>query len=850
MTFSEHIRTRVFGPRLKESRILVVFDPEERYADICQSMDSSNCTVIDTRAHPLTARFDAMRRWQELCADTTHTSQLLIYCRDPAPANEEDQIAHPYSAFVAMGARFPDGAKDDYQQICISFLPQRRTEIAQLFEGAEPPALQHIDTLAGGDQALPRLEAIFGTGEVTSIVKGFLVPTDATASQLEASADWLPELTGLLGRIFGFQIGSKVTNPDTIRAKLWQFLLFSEFADDLPGPVPENLAGVPTAEKNAIPLIYSLCESLRQSPTREAYRDAALTVEKELALPDECEDISDLGRCDTFAFEEARYLRHAATCVQAGDLDQAEKILAVHEKSLWADEGERQLLWRILRLALEMLNAIEIAAQELGHRGPSGAELVQLYDEKLCRVDRLQRELDTALLQIADGLDEVEAIAGLAHQKYEVFANELQGSFLPDVEREGWPLSGLQANQNTYRDRIAPAILEGKKVAYFLTDALRLELAQQLGESLGKQYDAKVESVCAQLPCITRFGMASLLPEAGDNLRFQEEKGGLEPYLDNVAVALRADRLEAFEKQAGSQYQSFALREFVDQTRTPAKRETMQKRLEDIHLLVITSTEIDSLGEGDDWLRQHLAEPLGLLLRAVRRCAELGFDLAVIATDHGFLWVEGHDSGNTCAKPIGGEWLVSKRRCHIGTGDEPHGSIKLATAAVGIPCDAPSFIVPRGIAVYEKGSSYYHEGLSLQESVVGRITVNIAKSADTGEAAPEATSLELTRKRKKVASVIVSCNLSWPGTGLLFEAAVQEFELRAVQKGEVVGRPVASDHVDPATNRVKLAPGSSIKINLRLDATVEEGPLKVQALDPKTDKVLASLDLDYSPTVI
>lgn len=598
MTFAEHLRTRVFEPRLNETRILVIFDPDGRYEGICTGMTSETCAVINATSAPLSSRFTAARAWQKLGADTTHASTLLIYSRDAAPTSQQEQIAHPYSAYVAMGARFPDGAQDDFQQLCLKFLPDRRTEIAQLFEGPEEPTLAHIDNLASGSHSHPQLEAIFKTGEPTKIITGFLVPTDEVSKALDASSGWSTEMRQLLSRIFGFELNAQATKPATIRAKLWQFLLFSEFSSDLPSGVPGGLSSLPIADPSANHIVTALCEDLRgNEKTREAYREAANTIEADLDLETECRGVTDLGVRDTFAFEEACYLKLAATCVSAGHFDRALQIFEAHQKSLWTDEGERQLLWRILRLSLDTLGALKLAQAEMEHRQSSGRDLVMLYADKLARTDMLQRELDTAVLQLDEGYEEVESIVQHVHERYRAFANRLQDELIPAVEREGWPLADLPASADTFTSIVAPLLNEGKRVAYFLTDALRLELAQKLGENLAKQHLTEVTPVCAQLPCVTRLAMASLIPGAGDDLRFKKHKGELQPYLGEDSVETRRMRLKAFERHLGDRVATYNIADFLEDTRTPSRRKSLHTKLKPADLLVVTSTELDSLGK-------------------------------------------------------------------------------------------------------------------------------------------------------------------------------------------------------------------------------------------------------------
>jgi hypothetical protein len=851
MTFSEHLQTRVFEHELAERRILVVFDPEGRYEGICAGMVSETCTVINTTGTPLSSRLDASQVWQKLGADTTHTSSMLIYSRDPAPVSVEEKIANPYSAYVAMGAQFPSEPSHDFQELCIDFQQDRRSEIAQLFAGQETPTIAHIDNLATGAHAHPLLESIFKTGEPTKILKGFLVPTNDVAKALEASSDWATEMRQMLRRIFGFELNAQATKALTIRAKLWQFLLFSEFAADLPGGLPEGLSSLPTADPAANRLVTDLCEDLRSNErTREAYRDAANTIEADLNLAEECRSVSDLGVRDTFAFEEVCYLKLAATCVSAGDFDRAKEVFEAHQKSLWTDEGERQLLWRILRLSLDTLGAMKLAKAEMEHRQATGRDLVSLYTEKLFRTDMLQRELETAVLQLDEGYEEVEAIVDLVRERYRDFANRLQEELIPAVEREGWPLTDMPASADTYDSVVSPLLNNGKRVAYFLTDALRLELAQNLSDNLTKEYpNTVITPVCAQLPCVTRLAMASLIPGAGQDLSFKKVKGDLQPFLADISVETRRQRLDAFDRHLGDRVATYNLETFLEETKTPTRRKTLTSKLKPTDLLVVTSTELDSLGEGKEWMRQHMAEPLDQLLRCIRRSGELGYEVAVVATDHGFLWIDKVDAGTACTTPSGGDWVLKKRRCYIGTGDEPPGSVKYSTVAVGIPCEEPAFVVPRSIGVYKKGATYFHEGLSLQESLVGRMVIQLSETNPDKAFAQEKANLELSRKRSRVSSLIVSIGLSWPGDRSLLEDSRSEFDLVAMQGKTEVGRPLANDSVDSATGRVWLGAGQAIKVSIRLSDKIKPGPFKVKVIDIKTDKALDTLDLTFEPNV-
>ncbi len=50
MTFAEYLLDNIFLPRLQERRVLVVFDPQKRYLEICQQLQSEQCRVLLTEA--------------------------------------------------------------------------------------------------------------------------------------------------------------------------------------------------------------------------------------------------------------------------------------------------------------------------------------------------------------------------------------------------------------------------------------------------------------------------------------------------------------------------------------------------------------------------------------------------------------------------------------------------------------------------------------------------------------------------------------------------------------------------------------------------------------------------------
>ena len=850
MTFAEHITTNVLLPRLNDRRILVVYDEHKRFEEICASIASAQCRVIFTVKRPVSSRQEAMERWKEMAGDTTYQSQMLIYCQDPAPKDNGERQQHPFSSYAAVGASFPNTsrASDEYKMLCYGFLKDRVTEIDQLFANGEEPGFDLIDNLAGGSHSHPRLQALFGTADASKIIPDFLVPpSSGIQKELNDTTDWLPELKQLMERTLGLQLNPQITKAAVVREKLWLYLLFSEFANDLPSKVPQALASIPKANGPHLHFATSLCSGLRHhTEKKEAYREAAQTVEDDLDLVRECEGIVDLGKIDTFAFEEKNFLAQAAMAIRTNQWDIARTILDTHKKSLWTEEGERKLLWRILELGLDTLEHIKRAEVQLQHVGHTGRELCEVFDSDLVKADRAYRNLEEAAAQTYEGYEEIEHIVQVTRDAYRSHFNQLQTKFLSAVQREGWPLNEMAANNETYVSQIDPPLRDGKRAVYFLIDALRLDLAQDL-ESRLHEHQVKRLLACAQLPCITKYGMASLLPEAATRLKFSQEGSDVLPLYDGQKVDTRQSRLGVFEAKLNDRVCTSNLSNFLEDTKTPAGLNSFNNRIKSADLMILTSTELDELGEGTTTDNIQLIPTVMRKLKlALSRCVQLGFDTAVIATDHGFLWVEDTGSGSVCTKPAG-DWPIAKRRCLIGQGDDTPGTLKFSTKELGIPTELPSMVIPKALATFSKGSGYFHEGISLQESLVPRLVVNFTKAAVQAIEGKN-PSIELSRKKTKFSSRIVSVNISWPGSPDMFSDGY-EFKLAAFQNKEEIGYPSSGMQVDGTSGLVKIKQGESIKVSLRLADAAVEGPVQIKVINPSTEKVIDSLALEFETHV-
>jgi hypothetical protein len=222
----------------------------------------------------------------------------------------------------------------------------------------------------------------------------------------------------------------------------------------------------------------------------------------------------------------------------------------------------------------------------------------------------------------------------------------------------------------------------------------------------------------------------------------------------------------------------------------------------------------------------------------------MGFDRAIIATDHGFLLLHEQQAGDLAPRPSG-TWLLEKSRCMLGKGEADAFNLVMKRGEVGISGDFEDYAAPKTLVPYERGKLYYHEGLSLQECVLPCLTVRL-EAASTRPKKSAAPNLTLSYRQGKTTtpSRRPVVDLSWAAQSDLF---IPENEIEVVveavdSRGNVVGSVSSGDAVNPATGGIRIRPGLALAVGLRMSEEFS-GTFTVRVLDPATHLLLASLTL-------
>jgi hypothetical protein len=233
------------------------------------------------------------------------------------------------------------------------------------------------------------------------------------------------------------------------------------------------------------------------------------------------------------------------------------------------------------------------------------------------------------------------------------------------------------------------------------------------------------------------------------------------------------------------------------------------------------------------------------IIRGLTKVAELGFNKAVIATDHGFILFHEQGAGNLAPRPAG-TWIIEKTRCMLGKGEADSANLVMKGADLGIPGDFDNFAAPKTLVPYTRGEMYYHEGLSLQECVLPCLTVQLESSDKKPKrSAPENLILSYRQgKSERITSRRPVLDLAWPQAGLFADESEIEVALEITDHAgkTIVGWVGSCPTVNPATGGVRIKPGAAISVGLRMEEDFT-GNFTVRVLDAATNARLASINL-------
>ena len=522
-------------------------------------------------------------------------------------------------------------------------------------------------------------------------------------------------------------------NRDEIAFVVASWALCVEYVDDLHrAPVDSKLRGTAGLARPLIDACRALADHLRVRQTdfytRTADETEAVLVEETLSARPE-----DLGKIDTFRFEEEEILSGALKALDSHDWASADSWsrLRIEGESFWLRrEPARKSVWQLIADAAKLGLRIIEAGPSLGPVNDHHAA-IHRYEKHGAAVDRAHRHLEQRRKALLDTrLPEYEHVRSCLDSMrtvWRTWADQWARDFNTLCRNHGFLPPAEVQQRNLFEQVVAPLISENSITALFVVDALRFEMAQELFLNLSeeKATNCRLDARLAELPTITPVGMNLLAPVSrGGKLYATIQNGSFKGFsTGEYRVSDPPTRQRAMHDRVGGKTcPLLPLQDVINRDATSLKRSIAKAKL-----VIVHSKEIDAAGEAD-FGPVVFDSVLKNIRAAWRLLREAGVKQFVFTADHGFLLREGIDDVQSHGRKIDPD-----RRHVVSSVAADHvGEVRVALADLGYENTYDFLMFPETTAAFDTGNrsrSFVHGGNSLQERVIPVLTLNHKQDA-------------------------------------------------------------------------------------------------------------------------
>jgi uncharacterized protein (TIGR02687 family) len=429
---------------------------------------------------------------------------------------------------------------------------------------------------------------------------------------------------------------------------LWTFRqAISHFASD----TPDGLRGIQLAfntlrndRRNDDPL-----KTLARRASHDL--DYAATIENA--------DLASIVDDDLFEQTEQKIvstLADAVTNRTLGARDVAD-LIRRRQTSLWVEPY--QDLYVAIGAASNLLTRLTTET----FKTPTFDGGLQRYRDDWYRIDQLYRHFQLAVRRAPTSAP-LDALREEVEKRYvNTYLYQLGGNWQQQVDAvDVWRSDALQSQGSFFRARVAPIVHKGgRKVVVIVSDALRYEIADELGTRIRAQdrFDATLEAMLGVLPSYTQLGMAALLPHKalahsphGDPVLVDGQPSNGTENRTRILAPVDGVWISAEDVLALSQSE---LREFYTQHR----------------VFYISHNRVDATGDEAGTERQVFEaaqEALDELLKLISRLASANATNIIVTADHGFLYQDSRlaETSYLSTLPQGDDIVMKKRRFVLG----------------------------------------------------------------------------------------------------------------------------------------------------------------------------------------
>lgn len=718
--------------KFAEHRIVFWHDPDKRFLEELDNLEPENVTLLDMTDQSQLA----VKKRIEI---DEPEQQFLLWFPHDAPPKEFDWLLDirlystefhaDFAAITLNTLGIPQlGLREHIQRRKAFFSTKRLSALKGLVTEQENEASldKKMVAVIAGVKTAKTEEILF------SLITQYVNQQKDDDSDLENTLAMLKrhDLEGVLWDILNQEMGYQAEHPtlENLILKLFCTDLSAQADPQKREWLEKNVLATPSGRASALAFMVTWRADRRY---KEAYDYCAQQMQDALRPEDQYRLSSpyDLHECETTLSIEQTIIHALVTQLleESTTLDREafKKLLSERQSKYWCQTRQEYCaIYDALRQAERLLNLRNRHID--GFHYQDSATFWKAYCEELFRFDQAYRLFNEyALLVHSKGAMILKSLDDYIEALYSNwYLAELSRSWNKVLETENrmqeWRIAGVPRQQNFYNEVVKPQFNNPqiKRVFVIISDALRYEVAEELGNQINteKRFTAELRSQLGVLPSYTQLGMAALLPH--DEICYQPGSGDI-VYADGLSTSGTPNRDTILKKYKGMAVKSDDLLKW--------KNQQGRDLIRDYEVVYIWHNTIDAMGDSAsteektfEACRNAVVELKDLVTRVINR---LHGTRIIVTADHGFLFqqqpLSGQDKTTLQIKPD--NTIKNHKRFIIGhqlPADDFCWKGKVADTA-GVS-DNSEFLIPKGIQRFHfsGGARFVHGGAMLQEVCV------------------------------------------------------------------------------------------------------------------------------------
>ncbi len=718
--------------KFAEHRIVFWHDPDKRFLEELGNLELENVTLLDMTDQSQLA----VKKRIEI---DEPEQQFLLWFPHDVPPKESDWLLDirlystefhaDFAAITLNTLGIPQlGLREHIQRRKAFFSIKRLSALKGLVTEQENEASldKKMVAVIAGVKTAKTEEILF------SLITQYVNQQKDDDSNLENTLAMLKrhDLEGVLWDILNQEMGYQAEHPtlENLILKLFCTDLSAQADPQKREWLEKNVLVTPSGRASALAFMVTWRADRRY---KEAYDYCAQQMQDALRPEDQYRLSSpyDLHECETTLSIEQTIIHALVTQLleESTTLDREafKKLLSERQSKYWCQtRQEYYSIYDALRQAERLLNLRNRHID--GFHYQDSATFWKAYCEELFRFDQAYRLFNEyALLVHSKGAMILKSLDDYIEALYSNwYLAELSRSWNKVLEAENrmqeWRIAGVPRQQNFYNEVVKPQFNNPqiKRVFVIISDALRYEVAEELGNQINteKRFTAELRSQLGVLPSYTQLGMAALLPH--DEICYQAGNGDI-VYADGLSTSGTPNRDTILKKYKGMAVKSDDLLKW--------KNQQGRDLIRDYEVVYIWHNTIDAMGDSAsteektfEACRNAVVELKDLVTRVINR---LHGTRIIVTADHGFLFqqqpLSGQDKTTLQIKPD--NTIKNHKRFIIGhqlPADDFCWKGKVADTA-GVS-DSSEFLIPKGIQRFHfsGGARFVHGGAMLQEVCV------------------------------------------------------------------------------------------------------------------------------------